>query len=409
MTHYRYQAIDSEGQPATGSVEASSAREATARLQERGYTVNRMERADARTGLLRVSKRLGWDELSLFCEQLNAVVRSGLPMPGTFKALAASVKSVRMREALEDVRRDLECGIPLHMAIERREDAFPRIFPALVKAGEASGNLPGVLRLLTQYTLQAARQRQEVIAAMTYPVILGVALLGLCIYFSETVFPMLMDLNYEGKIASGPGSSPVEWFKSAMLHYGSHRGFEIAATAVLALALVVAGRMVMDRTEAGRYRLDWLRLHVPSAGRAYYLGSLARMSGTLALLLRARVPVLDSLRLAGAASGSPVMERAMSEAATRVAAGERISDALLLSPLFSTDFLWLLATAEDRGDLEECLDNLAGRYAAEAESQDKVWVTLLNSGLVAGVGVLVTLVFLSVYGPMLTGLGNFVS
>ena len=78
---YRYNAVDSEGEAAAGTIEAGSAREATARLQERGFTVNRMERADGSGGLLRVSKRLGWDELSLFSEQLNAMVRSGLPLP----------------------------------------------------------------------------------------------------------------------------------------------------------------------------------------------------------------------------------------------------------------------------------------------------------------------------------------
>lgn len=403
MTQYRYRGINAEGTPASGSIEANSAREATARLQERGYTINSMERADGSGGLLRRSKRLGWDELSLFAEQLQSMVKSGLPMPATLKALAAGMKQPRMREALDGIERDLNAGLPLHEAIERRNDAFPRIYPALIKAGEESGNLPGVLRLLSRYTAHAAQQQQEAIAALAYPVVLLFALLGILVYFSESLFPEMRE--FEMHRYNDPGITGGHWFDYIGLL--SHRGPLLLAGVAGLVLLVVAVRFALNRTEGGRYRLDWLRLHTPALGRAHYLAALSRVNETLGLLLRARVPVVESLELAGAASGSAVMQRALSAAATQVAGGERIADALAGNTLFARDYCWLLANAEERGDLEEALDSLAQRYEAQSASQEKIWNMMLNSGLILVTGLVVFLLFASLYVPMVSSIGLF--
>lgn len=405
MTQYRYRGINAEGTPASGSIEANSAREATARLQERGYTINSMERADGSGGLLRRSKRLGWDELSLFAEQLQSMVKSGLPMPATLKALAAGMKQPRMREALDGIERDLNAGLPLHEAIERRNDAFPRIYPALIKAGEESGNLPGVLRLLSRYTAHAAQQRQEAIAALAYPVVLLFALLGILVYFSESLFPEMREFHkgaelFGYEVARATGRHGFDYI-SLLSDKGVLLLFGVAGLVLL----VVAVRFALNRTEGGRYRLDWLRLHTPALGRAHYLAALSRVNETLGLLLRARVPVVESLELAGAASGSAVMQRALSTAATQVAGGERIADALAGNPLFARDYCWLLANAEERGDLEEALDSLAQRYEAQSASQEKVWNMMLNSGLILVVALVVLLLFASLYVPMIIDMG----
>jgi len=405
MTQYRYTAVDSEGAPQAGEMSADSAREATARLQERGFTVNRMERADAAGGLLRVSQRLTWDELSLFAEQLRAMVQSGLPLPATLQALAADMDRPRMKKALDAIRHDLERGIPLHEAVERRHDAFPRVFPALIKAGEASGNLPGVLEVLSRYAADSARQRQELAAALTYPAILFAVLTGVAVYYNVSVFPVLRESAprswhdeslYSSYSGERSGSiALLDWFI-----YESGNLQIMAALAALAVVGLIA-RGVLRRSEAGRYWLDWLLLHLPSAGRAHYLAALARMNQTLALLLRSRVPMIESLDLAGAASGSPVMQEALQRASTRVAAGDRFADSLAKHAMFGRDYCWLVGTAEDRGDLVQTLDSLAQRYEAQADTQAKTWTSMLNGGLILAAGVVVLVFFLSFYGPVL--------
>ncbi|MBI1320596.1 MAG: hypothetical protein GC168_16860 [Candidatus Hydrogenedens sp.] len=399
MTQYRYTGVDSEGAPQAGAIEADSAREATARLQERGYTVNRMERADGSGGILRVSQRLSWEELSLFAEQLRAMVKSGLPLPATLKALAADMRQPRMRQALDGIRNDLERGIPLHEAIERRHDAFPRVFPALVKAGEASGNLPGVLEVLSQYASDSARQRQELAAAMTYPVILFAVLLGVSIYYYNSVLPEISDLGRElANISTGETrtSQAIDWL------LGLFQPQVLVALAGLA-GVFFAARVLLNRSAAGRYWLDWLLLHVPSSGRARYLAAMSRMNQTLAILLKSRVPIVESLDLAGAASGSAVMQEALQAAAGRIAAGERIADALAQHALFGRDYCWLIGTAEDRGDLEQALDSLAQRYRAQADSQQKSWSLLFNAGLIVVAGSVVLAYYLAFYGRLLSG------
>ena len=54
-------------------------------------------------------------------------------------------------------------------------------------------------------------------------------------------------------------------------------------------------------------------------------------------------------------------------------------------------------------DLEDVLESTAQQYASQAQSHDKVWLMMLNSGAIVAVGCVVLLLFGTVYGPMLYG------
>lgn len=398
MTMYRYRALDPEGAPVEGNMEAVSAHAVTRKLQERGLTVNGVEEAYPDRRLLRESRALTWDDLHLLTEQLASVVRGGLPLSASLKALASELRNPRLRPVLEQLHADLDRGAALDEAIDRQHDRFPRVFPALVRAGEASGNLPGVLALIARHAARMIDVRQRIQIAMIYPAILGVISFAVISFIMLKVVPVFGDIFKE---FGGQLPWPTQFLLGLSAVF-EHSWGNLLAALCGGLVLLVGAIVWMRASPAGRCRLDLIRLYFPWAGPLWRLSVQARFCRIMTLLLDSRVPVLDALELAGAASGSPVLERALEDAVLAVAGGDRLSDALAATRFFGHDACWLLSTSEDRDRIEEAFGTLAERFEHQAAAHDRYFGALAAPAFAAAMGVVIAFVAIALYLPIFT-------
>lgn len=404
MTQYSYRAVDSEGKDLSGTMEASSTRHVAQVLQERGLTVNEVRETHPKSGLLRVVHTLTWDDIEIFCQHLNSIAKGGMPLGPPLKHLAEDLRNPRLTPVLERMHRDLENGVSLEEAVERQRSAFPSVFPAILRAGEASGNLAGVLQLLLDYASRMVQLKNNLQTVMVYPILL--------IFSSALVLWFLMAkvVPVYAEIFKGFGSylpAPTRFWVSASQHL-SAQGWEWLLVLAGAVAALYGVRRLLDRTQTGRAWTDTILLHLPGIGRTYYLVAAGRFARTLSLLLTSRVPILDSLELAGAVSGSVQIERAAEEAAVAVAGGERLSDALGRTSLFGAHFRWLLSTGEDRGEAETALDSFADACQREVGLRDKMLGMFIAPAVIVLMGMLIGSIVISLYLPIFS-LGDAIS
>jgi type IV pilus assembly protein PilC len=398
MTEYRYKAVDDDGSAVNGTMEAESGREVTRRLQERGLTVSSVEKTGAAVPLMRVSKQLTWEELLVFTEQLQTISKSDLPLAPSLKSLAADLRSSRLKPVLEQMGRDIENGHTLEETIGRQHDAFPRLFAPMIRAGERTGNLSGVLHLLCTWSDHMVSFKNTIKVNMAYPIMVILAAAAVLLFLLLKVVPVFGEIFQD---FGGALPAPTRfWINTAdFLRY--HWTESLIAMAAL-MAVIVIIRQLLRRSDSGRYWLDTIRLHVPWLGKLYYLQSLSRFCHTFALLLKAEVPALESLELSAAASGCPQLERAIEEARPHIAGGERISDALAQTGFFGHNFCWLLATSEERGEAEAALDNLADIYDRELKTSDRMLGVVFGPVCIVITGLIVASIVFSMYLPIFT-------
>lgn len=398
MTMYRYRALDPEGNPVDDSMEATSAHAVTRKLQERGLTVNSVEEAFPDKRVLRVSQKLSWDDLQLLSDQLESIVRGGLPLAASMKALASELRNPRLQPVLQRLHTDLDHGVPLEDAIDRQHEQFPRIYPALIRAGEATGNLPGVLGLISQHAARMIDLRQRLQIAMIYPVILSFVSFFIIGFIVLKVVPVFAEIfaEFGGQL---PAPTRLLLGISRLMQ---HSWVDLLTTLLAVVLLGVFTLLWLRRSVEGRCRLDLIKLYLPWAGPAYYLHVQARFCRVMSLLLASRVPVLDALELAGAAAGSPVLERALEDAVLAVASGERLVDALERTRFFGHDTCWLLATSEDRGATEEAFEHLADRFEHQALAHDKFFGALAAPVFAVVMGGIIGFVVICLYLPIFT-------
>lgn len=396
MPLYQYRAVDAEGAAVVGTMEERNAHRVTSLLGERGLQVNAVERLDRRAGLIHLTAPLGWDDLHFLNEQLLAITQNGLPLAPALQNLAADLHRPRLRRALEAVHRDLERGKSLEDAVLAHQEYFPSVYASIVRAGERSGNLPGVLAILTDHSARMVEIRNRIQIAAAYPLLVLILSAFVMLYLTLTVIPQFADIYREfGRSLPAPTQF---WIALA----GVIEQHEAAAVATVVVASLLLGLTALGvvRWRSSGLVLDWLKSRLPVSGRAYYAGSVARFSRTLALLLASRVPILESLDLAAVASGNALLRRAVREASPLVAQGLRLADALESTRFFGHSFCWLLATGEERGEAEVSLLSLADSYDRHVAGVDRIVTSLLAPLLIVAVGSIIGFMVISLYLPI---------
>lgn len=404
MTQYHYHAVDEHGETSVGTMEEQSAHRVTMKLQERGFTVNSVTELNKEQGLARLSNRLTWEELDFLSHELCALTKSNLPLPEAIRALARDAHKPRLKKVLETLGKNLEKGDSLDSALERMQGEVPPLFAHIVRAGEQANNVPGVLQLLSGYTRQIVTLRQNVFLALAYPVasLLAGSLVVLLILVK--VVPVFAEIFGEMRAELPAPTQTLIWISNVVTQ---HTGTALSVIGGSIAGIMIA-YMLLRRSETGRRRLDWMRLHVPFAGIMYRLNVLVRFCQTLRILLMSGVPLPYSLELAAAASGSAMLNQIAGDVSAQVASGESLSKAMETSSFFGRDLCWLVSSGEANGMLEDSLEHAGEKYARELDVKNRGWLTLANPLFMLLIGFVIAYMVISLYLPIFT-LGDAIS
>lgn len=104
---------------------------------------------------------------------LGTLISSGLPLASSLEITARSMGNLIFREALENAKKEIEQGSPLHAPIKKC-GIFPSMICQMIKIGEESGNLEGMLDKSAEYYEEEVEQASQNLTAMMEPLIIVV-------------------------------------------------------------------------------------------------------------------------------------------------------------------------------------------------------------------------------------------
>ena len=149
----------------TGTLEATSSDQATELLTEMNLTVNEITKAKQKPPKTHV----GRSEFVLFNQQLESITKAGIPLEKGLRELAKDVSSPAMSRLIKDVVYDLEQGVPIEKAIEKRQRSFPPLYSKIISAGSKTGRLSEMLTALNRHLELSTKTRRIVTESMAYP------------------------------------------------------------------------------------------------------------------------------------------------------------------------------------------------------------------------------------------------
>ena len=397
MPAFHYQALDAAGKPQSGIIEADSARNARSQLRESGLFVLEVETHAEKNKKIAFSfarRKLSLSDLSLLLRQLATLLEAGLPLEQSLSILIEQSANPYQHGLLAAIRADVLAGQTLAQAVAQHPNDFPELHRALIKAGEASGELGTVMDKLATYSENQHALQQKVGLAFVYPAIVtAVAILivgGLLFY----VVPQVVSVFEQSHQQLPLLTRILIWVTDGL-----------AAAWPYLLVLLVAGvfgaRQILKQ-ESVRADLHRKMLRIPVLGRLIQGVNTARMASTLSILFGSGVPLLTALSAASGVVGNLPMRYALDEAARKVREGVSLSRALAISGLFPPVLIHLIASGEQSGKLDVMLNRVAKQQEQEVSGFVGTLTSLLEPVLILVMGAVVLIIVLAILMPIIS-------
>ncbi len=231
-----------------------------------------------------------------------------------------------------------------------------------------------MLKRIAIFTEHQEDMKGKVIGAMAYPVFLGVVgvivLNILVIFFVPQFEQMFKSLEAKGELpALTTGLIAVSHFMQKRWVWG------------LGVPMVF-GMYTMYRrwvaTDAGRLRMDHIRLKLPGFGKLYLSLSLSRFTRILGTMLHNGIPILKALQIAKDSTGNKVLADAIAQSAENVTAGQKLAEPFRRISYFPSDIVEMIAIAEESNNLEKVLIDVADSLEKRTARQLDLFVRLLE-------------------------------
>ena len=393
---YTYRGRDREGKVVRGTLEADSTTLVANRLREMGYVPLAIEKKQE-GGLSRELKIPGTGkakpkDLAIFSRQFAVMINSGLTLLRALYILEAQTENKALAQKLVEVRQDIERGTSLSQALARHPKTFPRLYVSMVRAGEIGGVLDSVLLQLSDTLEKQVALRQKIKSAMTYPVVvlcLVLLIVAAMLLFVVPTFKTLYD--------DLGGTLPLP---TRILLTVSSLAVKGLPVILLGIGLGVFGFKRWIETEKGRGAFDRFKLRMPVFAGLVHKTILVRFSRTLAALLRAGVPVLESLEITAETSGNTVAATAVRDLQDGVRQGEPVAKRMANHDIFPPMVVQMVSVGEETGAVDEMLDKIGAFYEMEVEATVDALTSLLEPLLIVVLGGTVGSMVIALYMPL---------
>ncbi|MGD1018294.1 MAG: type II secretion system F family protein [Verrucomicrobiia bacterium] len=408
MPTFRYKALQSDGAVAEGQLEASGRPDAFRQMEGLGLRPVSLSEgaATAKKDGLNFgnlgdisfkfqSQRVSAKALENFTRLLSSLLAAGVSLSRALVILYSEASTPAAAAKWKEVHDLVIDGMPLAEAMAKSPDVFPRVYVAMVQAGETGGFLDVVLAQIADFQSREKELRSKVTSAMLYPTILLVLALGVLTFLLVYFIP-----NFQKLFQGFGGSLPV---LTQMIIAASHivRSYGLFVLAGLA----TAGFLVRNwfASEKGRRVWEGTILRLPLVGPLVAEFAMARFCRMLGTLLGAGVPLVQGLNVARKSIGNQILVDAVSTSIEKVQEGERLGQSLAeCRGLFPSSVLEMISVAEESGRLDTELVRVANVTEGDLDRQLKTAVAFAEPLMLFLIAGFIGTIFIGMLLPIFT-------
>lgn len=331
--------------------------------------------------------------LENFTRLLSSLLAAGVPLSRALTILQKEAIEPVAREQWKQIHDLVVDGLPLAEAMARSPQTFPKVYVAMVEAGEAGGFLDVVLAQIADFQAREKEMKGKVMTALLYPLILlglaVVVLAGLLTFFIPRFQAIFKSFGGELPLVTQLIVNTSEFLRS----YGL---FVIAA-------LFIAGYQLRSwfLSESGRRQWEGMILKAPALGPLVAQFAMTRFCRMLGTLLGAGVPLINGLNVARRSIGNQILVDAVADSIDRVKEGKQLGPSLKeCRTLFAGSTIEMISVAEESGKLDSELVRLATVTEGDLDRQLKATVALVEPLMLFVIAAVVGLIFIGMALPI---------
>jgi len=399
MPKFIYVGVTSGGKQTKGEIQAENKNEAISLLRKNRVRVVTIRVKPFELNFnFSIGSGVKLQEISRFTRQLAAMTSAGLPLVQCLDILASQTENKILAHAIHQISGDIQVGSTLADSLQKHPRIFNQLFCNMVAAGEASGNLDGVLIRLAEYQEKSEALRRKIKTAMTYPVIVGVIAVLVTVVMLTVIVPtfakMFTDLGGEMPLPTRIVMGISDFLKQYLI-------FMIAAGAAGCFLLVR-----YNRTEKGKFNIDTVKLKLPIFGDLERKSAVSRFSQTLATLLTSGVTILEALSITAKTSGNKVIEKGLLRTLEKITGGLTIAEPLKETGVFPPMVIQMISVGEKTGDLSEMLLKVAEFYKEEVDAAVDALTSIIEPIMICFLGAGIGGILVAMYLPIFSMIGT---
>lgn len=326
-----------------------------------------------------------------FYTELSVLLKAGISLKKALTLIEEGQKKESHKVLFNTLGERLLAGSSFSEAIKERKE-FTQYEYYSLKIGEASGTLETITRELGVFFAKKNEQRRMLVNALTYPMIIMATAVLVVIFMLRWVVPMFQDIFEQNQVA-------LPWITRFIVALSEG----IQAYGVWMLLLIVGMvfvRKFWGKKEGVKKRIDYGLLRIPYLGNFLKAVYLAQFTRAISLLTASKVPVLQSIELAGKMIDFYPLRDALHAVRTTMLQGESLSNSLKHTPMFSNKMIAMIKVAEETNQTEFIFERLHQHYNTEVQQKSKLLSTLLEPVIILMVGLCVGVILIAMYLPM---------
>jgi type II secretory pathway component PulF len=331
--------------------------------------------------------------LENFTRLLSSLLAAGVPLSRALVILCKEASNPTAAAKWKQIYDSVVDGVSLADSMATMPETFPRVYVAMVSAGETGGFLDLVLAQIADFQAREKDLKSKVTAALLYPAILFVLACGVMIVLMTFFIPRFQKM-FEGFGGQLPLLTRII---VAISHWIRAYGLFVA------VGLVVVGFLFRNwvSSEEGRRKWESVVIRVPVLGPLLSQFAMARFCRMLGTLLNAGVPLVQALNVARKSIGNQILVDAVSNSIDRVKEGAQLGASLSdCRNLFPSSVLEMISVAEESGKLDQELVRIAGVTEADLDRNLKTSVAFLEPMMLFLIAAFVGTIFIGMLYPI---------
>jgi len=407
MAVFQYKGLQTDGALAEGQLEAAGRQEAFAQMAGLGLRpVSLSEQAVApnkgmalptalNLSFFKKSDKVSPRALENFTRLLSSLLAAGVPLSRALVILYKEASAPGAKAKWKEIHDLVVDGMALADAMAKSPETFPRVYTAMVQAGETGGFLDLVLAQIADFHTREKELRSKVMAAMLYPCILLVLAMGVLVFLLTFFIPKFQTI-FSGLGAALPVPTQIVLAVSHLL-----RSYGLFVAAGVGIGVFFVRTWVTS--EKGKRTWERLMLRVPIVGPLVAQFAMARFCRMLGTLLGAGVPLVQGLNVARKSIGNQILVDAVERSIERVQQGGQLGSSLAdCRGLFPSSVLEMIAVAEESGKLDQELIRIANVTEGDLDRELKTAVAFAEPLMLFFIAGFIGTIFISMVLPIFT-------
>ena len=390
---FDYRAIDRTGAVRKGVTSGATQIEAYRRLVALGLTPVTLKPAVHTSPMFdRANKRIPLRELAHLTYSLGVLVSARIPISEGLLTIAQQEEDQRTRDLILDLAKRIESGEQVAVAMGAHRRKFGDAYVETIRAAEKSGNLPKVFEMLSEMLERTQENNRMVRSAMMYPACV-VAVLGIAMTFLITFVVPKFAHMFQSRGAKLPMFTQflMDIGLSVQNYWWAYIG--VAVAAAFGARRLLTNPVWVTRADVFLHKIPYLRSILVGV-------AISRFCRLFGLSLSSGLGLIESLDLAGRASGRPLLMKDVATMVQHVRTGGRLTEVVGRCAYLTAFSKRMLTAGEQSAEIPRMCEVISRHYDRETSHLTKNLGTVVEPVLIIGIAAMVLVVALAVFMPM---------